>query len=182
MRKSFFVSFLTRCTRRSTRASRVKHLTLMIISGELHPRLKHDEIIDHDYHCSDNKKADLTWEWYARHENSLIRDLFVGQLKSTLKCTTCGNTSVTFDPFWDLSVPLPSSSRCKLEACLDLFIREEVLDGDEMPTCSKCKTRRKCTKSFTIQRFPKYLVIRKSPLSTPPKHQHYVYIYCSCRS
>ncbi|EDV95189.1 GH17708 [Drosophila grimshawi] len=117
------------------------------------------ETLNIDDNLSDNKKADLTWEWYARHENSLIRDLFVGQLKSTLKCTTCGNTSVTFDPFWDLSVPLPSSSRCKLESCLDLFIREEVLDGDEMPTCSKCKTRRKCTKSFTIQRFPKYLVI-----------------------
>ncbi|XP_033241965.1 ubiquitin carboxyl-terminal hydrolase Usp2 isoform X2 [Drosophila miranda] len=117
------------------------------------------ETLNIDDNLSDNKKADLTWEWYTRHENSLVRDLFVGQLKSTLKCTTCGNTSVTFDPFWDLSVPLPSSSRCKLEACLDLFIREEILDGDEMPTCSKCKTRRKCTKSFTIQRFPKYLVI-----------------------
>lgn len=58
------------------------------------------------------------------------------------------------------SVPLPTSSRCKLESCLDLFIKEEILDGDEMPTCSKCKTRRKSTKSFTIQRFPKYLVIR----------------------
>ncbi|XP_020716914.1 ubiquitin carboxyl-terminal hydrolase Usp2 isoform X3 [Ceratitis capitata] len=112
-----------------------------------------------DDNLSDNKKADLTWEWYARHENSLIRDLFVGQLKSTLRCTTCGNTSVTFDPFWDLSVSLPSSSRCKLETCLDLFIREEELDGDEMPTCSKCRQRRRCTKSFTIQRFPKYLVI-----------------------
>ncbi|XP_034667371.1 ubiquitin carboxyl-terminal hydrolase Usp2 isoform X5 [Drosophila subobscura] len=117
------------------------------------------ETLNIDDNLSDNKKADLTWEWYTRHENSLVRDLFVGQLKSTLKCTTCGNTSVTFDPFWDLSVPLPSSTRCKLEACLDLFIREEILDGDEMPTCSKCKTRRKCTKSFTIQRFPKYLVI-----------------------
>lgn len=65
------------------------------------------------------------------------------------------------------SVPLQSSSRCKLESCLDFFIKEEVLDGDEMPTCAKCKTRRKSTKSFTIQRFPKYLVIRmyQCPLS-----------------
>jgi ubiquitin carboxyl-terminal hydrolase 2/21 len=113
-----------------------------------------------DDNLSDTKKADLTWEWYSRVENSLVKDLFVGQLKSSLKCTVCGNTSVTFDPFWDLSLPLPSSTtRCKLESCLDLFIKEEVLDGDEMPTCSKCKTRRKSTKTFTIQRFPKYLVI-----------------------
>jgi ubiquitin C-terminal hydrolase len=34
------------------------------------------------------------------------------------------------------------------------------MDGDEMPNCAKCKTRRKSTKTFTIQRFPKYLVIR----------------------
>ncbi|XP_055915058.1 ubiquitin carboxyl-terminal hydrolase Usp2 [Eupeodes corollae] len=117
------------------------------------------DLLKIDESLSDNRKADITWEWYAKAENSVIRDLFVGQLKSTLRCTVCGNTSVTFDPVWDLSVPLPSSSRCKLEACLDLFIREEILDGDEMPTCSKCQTRRKSTKSFTIQRFPKYLVI-----------------------
>lgn len=110
---------------------------------------------------SDNRIADLTWEWYSKVENSIVKDLFVGQLKSTLRCTVCGNTSVTFDPFWDLSVPLPSSSRCKLDSSLDLFIREEILDGDEKPTCSKCQTRRKCTKTFTIQRFPKYLVIRE---------------------
>lgn len=108
-----------------------------------------------------NRKADLTWEWYSKVENSVIKDLFVGQLKSSLKCTVCGNANETFDPFWDLSVPLPTSSRCKLESCFDLFIKEEVLDGDEMPTCSKCKTRRKCTKTFSIQRFPKYLAIRK---------------------
>ncbi|KRF98873.1 uncharacterized protein Dwil_GK16418, isoform C [Drosophila willistoni] len=130
------------------------------LHSALNTGVKGGEALNIDDNLSDNKKADLTWDWYTRHENSLVRDLFVGQLKSTLKCTTCGNTSVTFDPFWDLSVPLPpSSSRCKLDACLDLFIREEVLDGDEMPTCSKCKTRRKCKKSFTIQRFPKYLVI-----------------------
>ncbi|XP_065366469.1 ubiquitin carboxyl-terminal hydrolase Usp2 isoform X3 [Calliphora vicina] len=135
---------------------------LRFFLDSLHGALNSGAKGDHlkiDDNLSDNKKAELTWDWYGRHENSLIRDLFVGQLKSTLRCTTCGNCSVTFDPFWDLSVPLPSSSRCKLDACLDLFIREEVLDGDEMPTCSKCQTRRKCTKSFTIQRFPKYLVI-----------------------
>ncbi|GAB0089071.1 Ubiquitin carboxyl-terminal hydrolase [Sergentomyia squamirostris] len=110
---------------------------------------------------NDSRKADLMWEWYSKTEKSMIKDLFVGQLKSTLKCTVCGNTSVTFDPFWDLSLPLPSSStkNSKLENCLELFIREEILDGDEMPTCSKCQTRRKSTKSLTIQRFPKYLVI-----------------------
>lgn len=60
------------------------------------------ELLNIDENLSDNKKADLTWEWYTKVENSVIKDLFVGQLKSSLKCTVCGNTSVTFDPFWDL--------------------------------------------------------------------------------
>lgn len=55
-----------------------------------------------DDNLPDNRKADLTWEWYSKVENSKIQDLFVGQLKSSLKCTVCGNSSVTFDPFWDL--------------------------------------------------------------------------------
>ncbi|XP_055587904.1 ubiquitin carboxyl-terminal hydrolase Usp2 isoform X2 [Uranotaenia lowii] len=105
-------------------------------------------------------KANMMWEWYSKVENSLIKDLFVGMLRSTLKCTVCNSESVTFDPFWDLSLPLPSTnSRCKLENCLDVFVKEEVMDGIDQPTCFRCKTRRKCTKSMTIERFPKYLVI-----------------------
>ena len=37
-------------------------------------------------------------------------DLFMGQLKSTLRCLHCGHTSVTFDPFWDLSLTIPRTS------------------------------------------------------------------------
>lgn len=109
----------------------------------------------------DNRvKATMMWDWYSRVENSMIKNLFVGLLRSTLKCTYCNGASVTFDPFWDLSLPLPSTnSRCKLESCMDVFVKEEVMDGIDQPTCSRCKTRRKCTKSLTIERFPKYLVI-----------------------
>ena len=37
----------------------------------------------------------------------LISEIFVGQLKSELKFDDCGHRSVTFDPFWDLSLPIP---------------------------------------------------------------------------
>lgn len=37
-------------------------------------------------------------------------EFFVGQLKSTLTCTECRYRSLTFDPFWDLSLPIPSVS------------------------------------------------------------------------
>ncbi|CAH0549355.1 unnamed protein product [Brassicogethes aeneus] len=117
-------------------------------------------LTDIDETLSDNQKSAEAWGRYLRMENSLILDLFVGQLKSTLKCTHCGHCSVTFDPFWDLSLPIPTrTGQLRLSQCLDSFTREETLDGDEKPTCSKCKERRKCTKSFSIQKFPKILVI-----------------------
>ena len=75
------------------------------------------------------------WDWYTKRENSVIKDLFVGQLKSSLHCTHCEKTSVMYDPFWDLSVPVPSSPNCKLDKCLELFTVKDVLDGNEMPYC-----------------------------------------------
>ena len=36
---------------------------------------------------------------------------------------------------------------------------EETLDGDEKPTCSKCKARTKCEKWYMVERWPKILVI-----------------------
>ncbi|KAF5291739.1 hypothetical protein FQA39_LY14227 [Lamprigera yunnana] len=113
-----------------------------------------------DEKLTDAEKASESWQRYLRMDNSRVVDIFVGQLKSTLRCTHCGHCSVTFDPFWDLSLPIPlRAGPVRLQQCLDYFTREETLDGDEKPTCSKCKERRKCTKSFAIQKFPKILVI-----------------------
>lgn len=80
----------------------------------------------------DSKKAALYWQRYKRIDDSIIAgehrnerdfcpeslvflrtfillvvDLFLGQLMSTLECMSCGHKSTTFDPFWDLSLPIP---------------------------------------------------------------------------
>ncbi|XP_013195657.2 uncharacterized protein LOC106138907 [Amyelois transitella] len=113
-----------------------------------------------DDNLSDSAKAAEAWARYLRVEESRVGGLFVGQLKSTLRCTHCRHDSVTFDPFWDLSLPIPSrTGNLKLQQCLQHFTREEEMDGDEKPTCSKCGVRRKCLKWFTVQKFPQILVI-----------------------
>ncbi|VVC96488.1 unnamed protein product [Leptidea sinapis] len=113
-----------------------------------------------DDNLSDTAKANEAWSRYVRMEDSRVGDIFMGQLKSTLRCTHCKHDSVTFDPFWDLSLPIPSrTGNLKLQQCLQHFVREEELDGDEKPTCSKCGVRRKCLKWFTVQKFPKVLVL-----------------------
>ncbi|KAL0858941.1 hypothetical protein ABMA27_011363 [Loxostege sticticalis] len=113
-----------------------------------------------DDNLSDSAKAAEAWSRYLRMEDSRVSDIFVGQLKSTLRCTHCGHDSVTFDPFWDLSLPIPArTGALRLQQCLQHFTREEEMDGDEKPTCSKCGVRRKCLKWFTVHKFPQVLVL-----------------------
>ncbi|XP_025100726.1 ubiquitin carboxyl-terminal hydrolase 2-like [Pomacea canaliculata] len=109
---------------------------------------------------SDSEKAQEYWKAYIARDRSHIVDIFVGQLKSELKFVECGHRSVTFDPFWDLSLPIPKyQSELTLDDCLRLFMKEEELATEERPMCAKCKVRRSCTKSFSIHRFPQILVI-----------------------
>ncbi|XP_057289077.1 ubiquitin carboxyl-terminal hydrolase 2 isoform X1 [Pezoporus wallicus] len=112
-------------------------------------------------HLPDDEKSRQMWRRYQEREDSRISDLFVGQLKSSLTCSECGYCSTAFDPFWDLSLPIPKKSygEVTLMDCLRLFTKEDVLDGDEKPTCCRCKARTRCTKKFSIQKFPKILVL-----------------------
>ena len=81
-----------------------------------------------------SEQAMEAWKRYIRRDDSHLVDLFVGQLKSTLQCTHCNHESVTFEPFWDLSLGIPSrSGDVSLLECFDAFTKEETLDGDEMP-------------------------------------------------
>ncbi|XP_050984480.1 ubiquitin carboxyl-terminal hydrolase 2a isoform X2 [Labeo rohita] len=111
-------------------------------------------------HLPDEEKGKKMWAKYLEREDSKIVDLFVGQLKSSLTCSECGYCSTVFDPFWDLSLPIAKGyGEVSLMDCMRLFTKEDVLDGDEKPTCYRCKARRRCTKKFTVQKFPKILVL-----------------------
>jgi len=106
------------------------------------------------------EQAMEAWKRYIRRDDSQLVDLFVGQLKSTLRCSECAHESVTFEPFWDLSLGIPArTGEVSLTDCLDSFTKEEVMDGDEMPTCERCKARRRCTKHYSLYRLPKILVV-----------------------
>ncbi|CAH1116451.1 unnamed protein product [Phaedon cochleariae] len=111
-------------------------------------------LMEIDKSFSFNVDAMDSWSRFLIMNKSKFVDNFVGQLKSTLRCTFCGYCSETFDPFWELSLPIPQrSGQLSLSHCLDSFTSVEILDGEEKPTCSMCREKRKCLK------FPKILVI-----------------------
>ena len=51
-----------------------------------------------------------------------------------------------------------SAGKSTLETCLGKFTAEEMLDGDNMYTCEKCKKKRKSVKRLSIYKYPQVLV------------------------
>lgn len=58
-----------------------------------------------------DQQATRAWTLHLARNDSEVTSMFCGQLQSRIFCLTCGNVSYCFDPFFDLSVPLASSSR-----------------------------------------------------------------------
>nr|CAH8842380.1 unnamed protein product [Trichobilharzia regenti] len=59
----------------------------------------------------DIEVANEAWQYYKSRNDSIIVDLFHGQLKSTVICPTCQRKSVTFDPFASLILPIQEICR-----------------------------------------------------------------------
>lgn len=108
------------------------------------------------------EEAVAMWKKHLERDDSMIYDLFSGQLRSSLQCSVCSHSSTTFDVFCDLSLPLPKNRAAggvTLRDCLDLFSQEEKLDKENAPMCDGCRRCTASTKRLSIQRFPQVIVI-----------------------
>ena len=101
----------------------------------------------------------IEWERYTHRELSPIANLFAGQHASRLRCTTCKNTSTTYEAFYSISVEIPRKGTGDVYDCLRSYCKEEKLSGDEVWKCPYCKREREATKKITITRAPQILVI-----------------------
>ncbi|XP_052739167.1 ubiquitin carboxyl-terminal hydrolase 32 isoform X3 [Bicyclus anynana] len=71
----------------------------------------------------DQVVAAEAWAAYAARNDSIMTELFYGQLKSKVRCCSCGGESVRFDTFNMLSLPLP------MESYVRATVRVILLDG-----------------------------------------------------
>ncbi|RNA25626.1 ubiquitin carboxyl-terminal hydrolase 8 isoform X2 [Brachionus plicatilis] len=108
-----------------------------------------------DENCESPDKA---WKDHLSMNNSIIVDLFQGQFRSTVTCSTCGKKSVKFDAFMYLTLPI-FTSKCNLHECLDLFLRSENMSGESKWKCPNCKQYRDATKKIDIWKLPPLLII-----------------------
>jgi len=106
--------------------------------------------------------AMLSWNRQKSISNSIVSDIFAGQIESVIRCSTCGFESATYDAFFDLSVPIPKKNNLKLVDCIKDYTKIETLDAEWK--CSKCNDTRVATKQVLISKLPEILVIRMLPL------------------
>lgn len=113
---------------------------------------------------SPDEQSNKWWSYYKERDDSIITDLFTGQLMNKIECLSCGFCSYAFDNFMDLSVPFPRKS-IKItgyvslaDDCLRTFIQPERMEECGYK-CQKCKRIDNFKKEMTIYRFPKILVI-----------------------
>jgi ubiquitin carboxyl-terminal hydrolase 8 len=95
---------------------------------------------------------------YTKARESFILRLFYGQIKSTVKCTTCYSESATYETFSNLSLELPPSNidQCHISECFDMYFHGEKVYGWN---CPNCKEPREAIKKLDISKLPPVLVI-----------------------
>ena len=110
-----------------------------------------------------DKQSEIWAKYFKARDNSIITDLFEGQLCSCLTCSQCGYKSYTFDNFLDLSLSIPRKS-VKITGYVSLDeLMKSYISPERMAQCGfKCATCKKVDtmdKDMSIFRYPKVLVI-----------------------
>ena len=80
------------------------------------------ELLEKQQNENDLIASKRWWDLHKKREDSIIIDLFNGQFKSETICQVCKKSSITYDPFASLCVPLP---KAKIHLHFKIFLDME---------------------------------------------------------
>ncbi|XP_014467880.1 PREDICTED: ubiquitin carboxyl-terminal hydrolase 8-like [Dinoponera quadriceps] len=100
--------------------------------------------------------AEKEWDKAMNSQKSIISDLFFGQLRSTITCSSCKQDSTTYETFNSLTMSLSHSNRCTLNDCMEKFVTGQKVNGWK---CPKCQTPRDATKKFDFVKLAPIVVV-----------------------
>ncbi|MGH0148793.1 UNVERIFIED_CONTAM: hypothetical protein FKN15_020878 [Acipenser sinensis] len=81
---------------------------------------------------------------------TLVHQIFGGYLRSRVKCSVCKSVSDTYDPYLDIAVEIRQAPN--IVRALELFVKPDVLIGENAYMCAKCKKKVPASKRFTVHR------------------------------
>lgn len=123
---------------------------LMFMIDQLHTELCNSSAVVNEYpellHPEgQGKEYDEFFDGLIKQKFSPISKIFQGQTQNVLECLNCGNKSNSYSTFFMLSLNIAKLSKngkklkkTFLEDCINLFIEDEVLQGDNAWKCPKC--------------------------------------------
>ena len=84
------------------------------------------------------KDIEKIWMKYRKENYSFIDGLFTGLMRSTVICDKCNGKSYNYEPFMDLSVPIPKKNKSIIK-CLDTYFDFEKIDCNY--NCDQCNLK-----------------------------------------
>ncbi|CEM10255.1 unnamed protein product [Vitrella brassicaformis CCMP3155] len=105
--------------------------------------------------------SDRWWTYDHQRSDSIVSDVFGGQLMTEIICPKCGHIARNFETNWSLPLTIPDdeTAEVELDECLKTFCKIEVLRGDDVWYCPKCKEHVEASRQVTIFRCPPVLVV-----------------------
>ncbi|XP_052050716.1 LOW QUALITY PROTEIN: ubiquitin carboxyl-terminal hydrolase 36 [Apodemus sylvaticus] len=88
---------------------------------------------------------------------TLVHQIFGGYLRSRVKCSVCKSVSDTYDPYLDIALEIRQAAN--IVRALELFVKSDVLSGENAYMCAKCKKKVPASKRFTIHRTSNVLTL-----------------------
>ncbi|XP_054463695.1 ubiquitin carboxyl-terminal hydrolase 36 [Anoplopoma fimbria] len=88
---------------------------------------------------------------------TLVHQIFGGYLRSRVKCSICKSVSDTYDPYLDIALEIRQAAN--IVRALELFVKSDVLSGENAYMCAKCKKKVPATKRFTVHRTSNVLTL-----------------------
>uniref|UniRef100_A0A7N5JI68 ubiquitinyl hydrolase 1 n=1 Tax=Ailuropoda melanoleuca TaxID=9646 RepID=A0A7N5JI68_AILME len=88
---------------------------------------------------------------------TLVHQIFGGYLRSRVKCSVCKSVSDTYDPYLDVALEIRQAAN--IVRALELFVKPDVLSGENAYMCAKCKKKVPASKRFTIHRASNVLTL-----------------------
>eukprot|EP00250_Pteridium_aquilinum_P007144 c16928_g1_i1 orf=482-2650(-) len=91
-------------------------------------------------------------------DNSFVSDIFMGQMKSQVKCKSCSHCSDSVEPFLGLNLEIENCD--SIDEALSNFLAVEELQEENKICCSQCNKAASRSKQLSFSKSPQVLVIQ----------------------
>jgi len=89
---------------------------------------------------------------------TMVHQVFGGYYRSQVRCLKCKNNSNTFDPLMDIMLDIKHAPT--VERALQRSVKLELLDGENLYMCPRCKRKVPAHKQFLIHHAPNILTLQ----------------------